>query len=79
MQHTLTEASVDWDGLGDAIAKETDELDLVRSGLDDTMRNAYQDLRKMMANNARITDLRTAGYAIAIDKISRHYLDIGVY
>lgn len=61
------------------IISGANELDLVRSGLDDTMRQAYQDMRTMQDNNGKIHDLRTAGYALAIDKISRHYLDVGVY
>lgn len=56
-----------------------DEIDLVRSGLDDTMRNAYQEMREILAGNGRIGDLRTAAFAIAIRKISYNYLDVGVY
>lgn len=61
------------------IVRGADELDLVRSGLDDTMRLAWQEIREARARNPRITDLRTAAYAVAIGKIARSYLDIGVY
>ncbi len=56
-----------------------DELDLVRSGLDDTMRLAYQQISEEFHSNEAIDDFRTAAFAIAIKKISRSYLDIGVY
>lgn len=55
------------------------ELDLVRSGLDDSMRQAFQEMRETRANNPKITTYRMAAYVNAIRKISRSYLDIGVY
>ncbi len=55
------------------------ELDLVRSGLDDTMRNAYQDMHNTLHSNENIKDLRTAAFVIAIEKISSYYLDVGIY
>jgi glutamate dehydrogenase (NAD(P)+) len=54
------------------------ELDLVRSGLDDTMRMAFQDLREVMKAYPHIKDYRTAAYAIAITKIARSYYDLGL-
>jgi glutamate dehydrogenase (NAD(P)+) len=56
-----------------------DEIDLVRSGLDDTMRTAYQDMRETLARNDKVVDLRTAAFTIAVRKISLSYLDVGVY
>ncbi len=56
-----------------------DELDLVRSGLDDTMRLSFQQIKSVLDSNDKVSDYRTASYVVAIDKISRSYLDIGVY
>jgi glutamate dehydrogenase (NAD(P)+) len=56
-----------------------DELDLVRSGLDDTMRLAYQQISQTKEANKKVNDFRTAAYVVAVSKISRSYLDIGVY
>ena len=61
------------------IVHGADELDLVRSGLDNTMRNAYQELRETLNSNKKVKDFRTATYVVAIGKISRSYYDIGVY
>ena len=63
----------------DELVKGAAELDLVRSGLDDTMRLAYQEISKTRRDNPKIEDLRTAAYVVSIEKISRSYLDIGVY
>lgn len=56
-----------------------DELDLVRSGLDDTMRLAYQEIRSTLDNEEKVHDLRTAAYVTSIRKIARTYIDVGVY
>ena len=61
------------------LVRGADELDLVRSGLDDTMRLAYQEIKSALDENNKITDFRTAAYVVAINKIARSYLDIGVY
>jgi glutamate dehydrogenase (NAD(P)+) len=62
------------------LMRGSDELDLVRSGLDDTMRLAYQQIREFREKYKKsVDDLRVAAYAIAIDKISRSYIDTGVY
>ena len=61
------------------LARGADELDLVRSGLDDTMRLAFQHIREVKATNNKVNDYRLAAYMIAIEKVSRSYLDIGVY
>ena len=67
----------DW--MREEIIRGADELDLVRSGLDDTMRNAYQELSDTQSGNRKIKDLRTAAYVVAINKIARSYFDIGIY
>ena len=75
---SVTSVPVD-DERMDTFTRGADELDLVRSGLDDTMRLAYQQIRETMLDNDRIHDLRTAAYVASIRKIARSYLDVGVY
>ncbi len=53
--------------------KGADELELVRSGLDDTMRIAYQAMSEVWHNRGDVEDLRTAAYIVAIDKVSKSY------
>ncbi|TCL09934.1 glutamate dehydrogenase (NAD(P)+) [Shimia isoporae] len=49
------------------------ELELVRSGLDDTMRIAYQSMRDVWHERADVEDLRTAAYLVSIDKVAASY------
>ena len=67
------------ENLRNSITRGADELDLVRSGLDDTMRLAYQEIRDVLENEPKVNDLRTAAYVSSIRKIARSYIDVGVY
>ncbi len=49
------------------------ELELVRSGLDDTMRAAYQSMREVWHQNNDVSDLRVAAYLVAIDRVAASY------
>ncbi len=49
------------------------ELELVRSGLDDTMRGAYQSMREVWHARADVSDLRTAAYLVAIERVAASY------
>ncbi len=53
------------------------EIDLVRSGLDDIMREAYQKVRDSMIEHD-IPNLRTAAYKVALDRIAVSYDSIGL-
>ncbi|MGB6231296.1 MAG: Glu/Leu/Phe/Val dehydrogenase dimerization domain-containing protein [Litorimonas sp.] len=55
-----------------------DELDLVRAGLDDTMRLAYQNIRQALKDKPELEDLRTAAFYVAISDIALHYRSIGL-
>jgi glutamate dehydrogenase (NAD(P)+) len=61
------------------LARGADEFDLVRSGLDDSMRQGMQEIIGTYNRNDKIEDYRTAAYVIALSKLSRSYLDIGVF
>ena len=62
----------------DEIVRGASELDLVRSGLDDTLRAAFQDMRETIKRNQNIHDFRTAAYAVAVAKIAQSYFDLGL-
>ena len=49
------------------------ELELVRSGLDDTMRGAYQSMRKVWHERSDVEDLRTAAFLVAIGRVAESY------
>lgn len=55
-----------------------EEIDLVRSGLDDSMRVAFDSMLEIMKKYPEINTYRKAAYAVAISKIARSYYDTGV-
>lgn len=55
-----------------------DETLLVRSGLEDTMINAYREMRETMRRH-RLPDLRYAAYYVALEKIVRTYRLMGIF
>ena len=55
------------------------ELELVRSGLDDSMREAFQQLRELYWLNDKVHSYRIAAMALAIEKIALSYREMGVY
>jgi glutamate dehydrogenase (NAD(P)+) len=56
-----------------------DELDIVNSGLEDTMTKAYQEVRETLRRRPALGDLRTAAFFVAIEKIARAYLELGIF
>ncbi len=75
-------------GLGDAWEMSPDfkqkylrgagELELVRSGLDDTMRAGYQAMREVWRTRQDVDGLRVAAYLVAIDRVALSYQSKGL-
>ncbi len=57
----------------DKLIAGPDEIDLVRSGLDDTMRGAYNRIRDIYLKRDKVVDLRTAAFVLAIEQIAESY------
>lgn len=55
------------------------ELDLVRSGLEDTMIYSYETIREILKKNKKIQSLRTAAYVDALEKIGSTYNKRGIF
>ena len=55
-----------------------EEIDLIRSGLDDMMIDGFQEVKKAYMQNNKIPDFRTAAYKVAIEKIALSYDFIGL-
>ena len=66
------------DSFVDRFCQGAGELELVRSGLDDTMRLAYQSMQEVWNSRDDVTDLRTAAYIVAIERITRSYQTLGL-
>ena len=54
------------------------EIDLVRSGLEDTMRNSYQVISDVWNREAVAPDLRTAAMMVAVRRIAQSYQSLGL-
>jgi glutamate dehydrogenase (NAD(P)+) len=56
-----------------------DEVDLVRSGLEETMINATHEIIQCWKNNPGIEDMRTAAFVVAINKVGTSYSELGIW
>ena len=63
----------------EAVARGADERDLVYSGLDETMTNAFKEIRSIRREHDDKIDLRTAAYVSAIKKIAKSYQHMGIF
>ncbi|HRP85388.1 MAG TPA: Glu/Leu/Phe/Val dehydrogenase, partial [Saprospiraceae bacterium] len=61
------------------LTKGAEEVDLVRSGLEETMINSYNQIRETWKKKKSIEDLRTAAFICALNKISSDYLAMGIF
>ena len=56
-----------------------DEVDLVRSGLEQTMMEATNEIMNVWRSNKDIPDMRTAAYVSAINKVATSYAELGIF
>ncbi len=61
------------------IAHGPDEIDLVHSGLEETMITATREIMDIWKANPSIPDMRTAAYVCAIDKVGTSYAELGIF
>lgn len=56
-----------------------DEVDLVHSGLEETMITATREIMAIWNANPEIPDMRTAAYVCAINKVGTSYTELGIF
>ncbi len=56
-----------------------EEVDLVHSGLEETMITATREIMEIWRNNPSIPDMRTAAYVCAINKVGVSYTELGIF
>jgi glutamate dehydrogenase (NAD(P)+) len=61
------------------IAHGPDEIDLVHSGLEETMITATKEIMEIWNANPTIPDMRTAAYVCAINKVGTSYAELGIF
>lgn len=74
---TLTGREVS-SGFEEKYLQGADELTLVRSGLEDTMRTAYQSMAEVWRRRDDVPDLRTAAYLVSINRVADSYRTLGL-
>jgi glutamate dehydrogenase (NAD(P)+) len=63
----------------DMVIKGASEVDLVNSGLEDTMITAYHQIREKWMSNKKIDSFRTAAFICAVEKIGESYMNLGIF
>ncbi|MDC0186269.1 glutamate dehydrogenase, partial [Gammaproteobacteria bacterium] len=66
------------DDLKTDVVKGSTEIDLVRSGLEEKMREGYKNIHEKYHSDKKIKDFRTAAMVIAIKKIADAYRYMGI-
>lgn len=61
------------------ILRGADEIDLVHSGLEETMISATREIMDIWDKDSRIPDMRTAAYVNAINKVAISYMELGIF
>lgn len=62
-----------------SLVKGADEVDLVNSGLEETMITAYREMAETRRRTPGVGNLRTAALVNAIEKIARSYVELGIF
>ncbi len=76
LERLSADSGIGWSlspGFKQKYLRGADELELVRSGLDDTMRAAYQAMREVWHGRDDVEDLRVAAYLVSIDRVAKSY------
>ncbi len=61
------------------IARGADEVDLARSGLEETMVSSFYQIHDVFKRRKGITDYRTAAFVTALNKVANDYMTLGVF
>jgi glutamate dehydrogenase (NAD(P)+) len=61
------------------IVHGADEGDYVDSGLEETMINAFYEIKHVFDTNKKVKDWRTAAFVVAINKIAGSYMELGIF
>lgn len=61
------------------IVRGADEVDLVRSGLEETMISSFDQIYEVYERKRKVEDLRSAAFITAINKIASDYISLGIW
>jgi len=71
--HRFTEPELD------LITRGANELDIVNSGLEETMVTAYHEILETRRQYPGMQSLRAAAFFNAIEKVARTYMELGIF
>ncbi|WP_245418566.1 Glu/Leu/Phe/Val family dehydrogenase [Cohaesibacter intestini] len=77
MLESMTGAKIPQDQW-DSFVRGSDEIDLVRSGLGEMMRKAFERMLAIYQTRDGVPDLRTAAYILAIETVAKSYQVSGI-
>jgi glutamate dehydrogenase (NAD(P)+) len=63
----------------DVLTRGGTEVDLVNSGLEDTMITAYSQIKETFRQHPEIKDMRTAAFVCSLKKIAGDYISMGIF
>lgn len=63
----------------DLLTRGGTEIELVNSGLEDTMITAFDQIRETLKQHPDIKDLRTAAFVCSLKKIASDYISMGIF
>lgn len=61
------------------ITQGAEEIDIVYSGLEETMIGATREILEVWEAHPEIPDMRTAAYVVAINKVATSYAELGIF
>jgi glutamate dehydrogenase (NAD(P)+) len=61
------------------LVRGPEEIDLVNSGLEETMVSAYREIRDVHHTRVPKESMRTAAFIIAIKKVALTYEQLGIF
>jgi glutamate dehydrogenase (NAD(P)+) len=61
------------------ITRGANELDIVNSGLEETMAAAYHEILETRRRYPGMRNLGTAAFFNAIEKVARTYIELGIF
>lgn len=61
------------------ITRGADEVDLVRSGLEETMINSFHQIMEIYHSHNKVDNLRDAAFITALNKVANDYMTLGVF
>ncbi len=63
----------------DFLTRGAEEVDLVRSGLEETMISSYHQIMEVYNGYEKVNNLRDAAFITALNKVANDYLTLGVF